>query len=274
MDHPPKIDEIDRRILRALQTNRPELPPGLLVDFVHEAEAAGRLDRVLPALPAQGQVETLWQGGLRLSYRAELRAEGSSRAQQLTRANLAYYQAVTRAAAPLLQLGPLAEDDQDMALLQAALEAAGSRIVGFFPHHAHLVRMAPGLRSTLESLDFVERVEPIGIHAVRATPNDPYYSYQWHFPMIDMPAAWDVSTGSGVVVAILDSNSNPAGVDYPIPGNDDAGRAIALYCDLIARAAIDVAIEKGAIDQATAAALREVIDGFGRWRGAHDEDEA
>ena len=61
------------------------------------------LDRVLPALPAQGQVETLWQGGLRLSYRAELRAEGSSRAQQLTRANLAFYQAVPRAAAPLLE---------------------------------------------------------------------------------------------------------------------------------------------------------------------------
>ncbi|MCX7898790.1 MAG: 30S ribosomal protein S2, partial [Methylocystis sp.] len=41
------------------------------------------------------------------------------------------------------------------------------------------------------------------------------------------------------VVAILDSNCDPDGVTYPIPGNDDAGRAIALYCDLIARAAID-----------------------------------
>ena len=41
------------------------------------------------------------------------------------------------------------------------------------------------------------------------------------------------------VVAILDSNSDPAGVDYPIPGNDDAARAIALYCDLAARAVID-----------------------------------
>lgn len=61
------------------------------------------LNRVLPGLPAQGQVQALWEGGLRLSYRAELRAEGSSRAQQLTRANLAYYQAVTRAAAPLLE---------------------------------------------------------------------------------------------------------------------------------------------------------------------------
>jgi small subunit ribosomal protein S2 len=41
------------------------------------------------------------------------------------------------------------------------------------------------------------------------------------------------------VVAILDTNCDPQGVTFPIPGNDDAGRAIALYCDLIARAAID-----------------------------------
>ncbi|MEP2944057.1 MAG: 30S ribosomal protein S2 [Hyphomicrobiales bacterium] len=41
------------------------------------------------------------------------------------------------------------------------------------------------------------------------------------------------------VIAILDSNCSPDGVDYPIPGNDDAGRAISLYCDLIARASID-----------------------------------
>jgi small subunit ribosomal protein S2 len=41
------------------------------------------------------------------------------------------------------------------------------------------------------------------------------------------------------VVAVLDTNCDPAGVSHPIPGNDDAGRAIALYCDLIARAAID-----------------------------------
>jgi len=41
------------------------------------------------------------------------------------------------------------------------------------------------------------------------------------------------------VVAIVDSNCSPDGVDYVIPGNDDAARAIALYCDLIARAALD-----------------------------------
>ena len=41
------------------------------------------------------------------------------------------------------------------------------------------------------------------------------------------------------VTAILDSNSDPDGIAFPIPGNDDAARAIALYCDLAARAIID-----------------------------------
>jgi small subunit ribosomal protein S2 len=41
------------------------------------------------------------------------------------------------------------------------------------------------------------------------------------------------------VVAVLDSNSDPAGVTYPIPGNDDAIRAITMYCDLVAGAVLD-----------------------------------
>ena len=41
------------------------------------------------------------------------------------------------------------------------------------------------------------------------------------------------------VVAVVDSNCDPDTVDFPIPGNDDAARAIALYCDLIAKACID-----------------------------------
>ena len=41
------------------------------------------------------------------------------------------------------------------------------------------------------------------------------------------------------VVAVVDTNCSPDGVDYIIPGNDDAARAISLYCDLVARAALD-----------------------------------
>ncbi len=39
------------------------------------------------------------------------------------------------------------------------------------------------------------------------------------------------------VVAILDSNASPQGIAFPVPGNDDASRAIRLYCDAIAEAA-------------------------------------
>ena len=41
------------------------------------------------------------------------------------------------------------------------------------------------------------------------------------------------------VAAIVDTNCDPDGITYPVPGNDDAGRAISLYCDLVARSAID-----------------------------------
>ena len=40
------------------------------------------------------------------------------------------------------------------------------------------------------------------------------------------------------IVAILDTNSNPDGIDFPIPGNDDARRSIDLYCDLIKKTII------------------------------------
>ena len=60
------------------------------------------------------------------------------------------------------------------------------------------------------------------------------------------------------VIAIVDTNCSPKGVDHVIPGNDDAARAIALYCDLISRAALDgmsaqmgaAGIDLGALDVA------------------------
>ena len=41
------------------------------------------------------------------------------------------------------------------------------------------------------------------------------------------------------VIGIIDSNSDPDGINYPVPGNDDALRALSLYCDLFAGAVID-----------------------------------
>ncbi|MFV0409986.1 MAG: 30S ribosomal protein S2 [Paracoccus sp. (in: a-proteobacteria)] len=69
------------------------------------------------------------------------------------------------------------------------------------------------------------------------------------------------------VVAVVDTNCSPAGVDYVIPGNDDAARAIALYCDLASRAALDgmtvqmgaAGVDLGALAEAPAEEVEEVV---------------
>ncbi|MCB2230977.1 PKD domain-containing protein [bacterium] len=59
----------------------------------------------------------------------------------------------------------------------------------------------------------VESVEKNGIHAMYATPNDGYYSYQWHLNQasdhdVDAPEAWNIQTGStAIILAILDSGT-------------------------------------------------------------------
>ncbi|MDB5651202.1 MAG: rpsB [Hyphomicrobiales bacterium] len=83
------------------------------------------------------------------------------------------------------------------------------------------------------------------------------------------------------VAAIVDTNCDPDGITFPVPGNDDAGRAIALYCDLIARAAIDgisrsqgsQGMDMGEMEAPAAEVLPEetapvVAEGFGDYEGA------
>jgi len=74
------------------------------------------------------------------------------------------------------------------------------------------------------------------------------------------------------VAAIVDTNCDPDGITYVVPGNDDAGRAIALYCDLIAKAAIDgisraqgeIGVDIGAAEAPPAEALpAEAAEGLG-----------
>jgi len=73
------------------------------------------------------------------------------------------------------------------------------------------------------------------------------------------------------VAAILDTNCDPEGITFPIPGNDDAGRAIAMYCDLIARAAIDgisrsqgsSGVDLGAMENPVEPALAPAASGEG-----------
>ena len=55
------------------------------------------------------------------------------------------------------------------------------------------------------------------------------------------------------IIAVLDTNSDPTGIDFPIPGNDDARRSINLYCDLLANTIKDAEkfIEKNTEEKKT-----------------------
>ena len=69
--------------------------------------------------------------------------------------------------------------------------------------------VASTIRKYLERMD-VEYAEPNYIAKALWTPNDPYYSYQWHldndeFGGIEAEEAWDISSGEGVVIAIIDT---------------------------------------------------------------------
>jgi serine protease len=72
-----------------------------------------------------------------------------------------------------------------------------------------LVRVPEGkeqeFRTRLEAHPRVELVEPNAIARIDFSPNDTYYSYQWHMPQIQMEQAWEVASGSRAVVAILDT---------------------------------------------------------------------
>jgi small subunit ribosomal protein S2 len=69
------------------------------------------------------------------------------------------------------------------------------------------------------------------------------------------------------IIAILDTNSDPDGITYPVPGNDDAARAIQTYCDLIADAVLDglaagasaSGIDLGASEAPVEPMLREAV---------------
>jgi len=63
------------------------------------------------------------------------------------------------------------------------------------------------------------------------------------------------------VAAIIDTNCDPDGITFPIPGNDDAGRAIVLYCDLVAKAAIDgISRAQGEMGADLGAAEKPVVE--------------
>ena len=78
----------------------------------------------------------------------------------------------------------------------------------------------------------IDYVEPNLLRQAHATPNDEFYPSQWHYPAIQLPSAWDTTTGSpNVIVAVVDTGvlvNHPDLRDKLVPGFDfisDASRA-------------------------------------------------
>lgn len=88
-----------------------------------------------------------------------------------------------------------------------------------------LVSFAPGRESEMTQAykrrPEVAYAEPNYYATTCAIPNDEYYPLQWNFPLINLPDAWDISTGEGVVVAVVDTGINPFGRDSfgPLSGD-------------------------------------------------------
>ena len=72
------------------------------------------------------------------------------------------------------------------------------------------------------------------------------------------------------VAAVVDTNCDPNGITFPVPGNDDASRAITLYCELVARAAIDgISRAQGELGVDTGAAeepIAELLPAQTEWK--------
>jgi len=76
---------------------------------------------------------------------------------------------------------------------------------------------------SLKARDDVEWAEPNYLRKAFAVSDNPAFSAQWHYPLIEVPAAWSVSTGAGVTVAVIDTGIASTHVDLAnniVPGYD------------------------------------------------------
>ncbi len=111
----------------------------------------------------------------------------------------------------------------------------------------------------LRQQEGIEYAEPNYIRKVQATVNDPYYRYQWHYPAINLPQAWNLNKGDGVIVAVIDT-----GVYLAHP--DLSGQLIAGY-DFIANK--DSARDGNGIDNNPDDPGNSDIPGASSWHGTH-----
>jgi serine protease len=113
--------------------------------------------------------------------------------------------------------------------VEALHQAAGGRVVRVIRQlGVHVVKLNPGISAAsalavYRASGLVEYAEQDVYRYAQATPNDTYYGLQWHYPKIGLPAAWDVTTGGPVLVAVVDSGirfDHPDLAGVTVPGYD------------------------------------------------------
>lgn len=101
-------------------------------------------------------------------------------------------------------------------------EQSGGTVVSSVTRlNVQVVRLRPGTAAAAalaayRASPLVEFAEQDAYAYASAVPNDPSYASQWHYPQINLPAAWNVTTGSPVIVAVLDTGDR---TDHPDRGN-------------------------------------------------------
>ena len=94
---------------------------------------------------------------------------------------------------------------------------AVSEVRGGYENSYQIISIAPGkeweMAEAYGKRAEIEYAEPNYYYSLYTIPDDQYYPLQWNLPLINLPDAWDVSTGEGVTVAVVDTGVNPFGND-------------------------------------------------------------
>ena len=114
------------------------------------------------------------------------------------------------------------------------LPAEGAPVLDPDPRFDRLLQVENAMSPLAQGLEIAARQVPLGARGTVILCTDGAGTDASH------AVAAQALTARGIpVVAVVDTNCSPDGVDYIIPGNDDAARAISLYCDLVSRSALD-----------------------------------
>ena len=83
------------------------------------------------------------------------------------------------------------------------LAGAGYTLVDRLPGSDYALALPEG--AVQEPTALIDDIEPVVTYRASGVPDDPAYRYQWHLPAVDAASAWDVTTGVGTIVAVIDS---------------------------------------------------------------------